>query len=281
MDLLHEREAFLRAIFDSPDDDTPRLVYADFLDENDDSDRATYIRYDCELAKLDDTDTRRQIIQEEISLLLMKCRSSQSVDSGGTVEEEHINWPWMDNQTVRGFPLPAKLVTLPAKLLNDESQVRADVVHSTPEFFGARGLKVIPPPPLPPLGGIQLDAILKLPFVQQMSELDLSGVVSTSPEQSIDPKLLDDFDYKPRFAEMWVFPTITIAAVNVLARHRNARRLTALDLRHNNLDNDAARALVKSPYLDNLKRLDLLDGNRFQGRVWQLLVQRFGENVVG
>lgn len=48
MDLLSQHEAFLRAIFDVPDD-TPRLVYADFLQENGDEDRAELIRVRCEI----------------------------------------------------------------------------------------------------------------------------------------------------------------------------------------------------------------------------------------
>ena len=44
---------------------------------------------------------------------------------------------------------------------------------------------------------------------------------------------------------------------------------------------DAARALVKSPYLDTLKRLQLLEGNRLRGKVWQQVIERFGEDVVG
>jgi hypothetical protein len=59
------------------------------------------------------------------------------------------------------------------------------------------------------------------------------------------------------------------------------RRVTELDLTDNDLDNDAARAIVRSPYLDNLKRLNLLAGNRFRGRVWQQVIARFGEDVVG
>jgi uncharacterized protein (TIGR02996 family) len=30
---MHHDEAFLQAIIENPDDDTPRLVYADYLDE--------------------------------------------------------------------------------------------------------------------------------------------------------------------------------------------------------------------------------------------------------
>src|SRR4051794_13893528 len=55
MDLLSQHESFLRAIYDAPDDDTPRLVYADFLEEHGDPDKAAYIRMECEAARADDT----------------------------------------------------------------------------------------------------------------------------------------------------------------------------------------------------------------------------------
>jgi uncharacterized protein (TIGR02996 family) len=45
-----EDEVFIRAIVASPGDDTPRLVYADWLDEHDDP-RGTYLRAETEWAK--------------------------------------------------------------------------------------------------------------------------------------------------------------------------------------------------------------------------------------
>ena len=48
---MTERDAFLQAIRDSPDDDTPRLVFADWLTENGDADRGEFIRVQCELAR--------------------------------------------------------------------------------------------------------------------------------------------------------------------------------------------------------------------------------------
>ena len=54
MDVLSQHEAFLRAIFDAPEDDTPRLVYADFLEEHGDADKAAYIRYECEAEQADE-----------------------------------------------------------------------------------------------------------------------------------------------------------------------------------------------------------------------------------
>src|SRR5829696_4128503 len=45
--------AFRRAILEAPDDDAPRLVYADWLDERGQVDRAEFIRLQIRLARTD------------------------------------------------------------------------------------------------------------------------------------------------------------------------------------------------------------------------------------
>jgi uncharacterized protein (TIGR02996 family) len=47
-----ERDALLRAIADDPDDDTPRLVYADWQDEHGQPEHAELIRVQCEAERL-------------------------------------------------------------------------------------------------------------------------------------------------------------------------------------------------------------------------------------
>jgi uncharacterized protein (TIGR02996 family) len=47
-----DRDALMRAICDSPDDDAPRLVYADWLDENGDPRQAEFIREHIAIGKL-------------------------------------------------------------------------------------------------------------------------------------------------------------------------------------------------------------------------------------
>ena len=47
---MDDREALLRAAVASPDDDLPRLVYADWLEEHDDPGQAAFVRAQCELA---------------------------------------------------------------------------------------------------------------------------------------------------------------------------------------------------------------------------------------
>lgn len=44
-------EGLVRAVFHNPDDDTPRLIFADWLEENGQIDRAALIRYQCEQAR--------------------------------------------------------------------------------------------------------------------------------------------------------------------------------------------------------------------------------------
>jgi uncharacterized protein (TIGR02996 family) len=44
---MNEREALLRAICENPDDDTPRLVFADWLQDYGDEARAEFIRVSC------------------------------------------------------------------------------------------------------------------------------------------------------------------------------------------------------------------------------------------
>jgi uncharacterized protein (TIGR02996 family) len=51
---LMNHDAFLQAILDAPADDTPRLVYADWLEEHGQPDRGEFIRVQCALARLPD-----------------------------------------------------------------------------------------------------------------------------------------------------------------------------------------------------------------------------------
>src|SRR5207249_899359 len=51
---VNDHDALLRAICEHPDDDTPRLIFADFLEENGEADRAAFVRAQVEAARLPD-----------------------------------------------------------------------------------------------------------------------------------------------------------------------------------------------------------------------------------
>lgn len=68
---MTERDAFLAAIRENPDDDTPRLMYADWLSEQGDP-RGELIRLQCELAHLDSADPRRRPLTRRANGLLRR-----------------------------------------------------------------------------------------------------------------------------------------------------------------------------------------------------------------
>lgn len=63
-------EALLRAVFHHPDDDTPRLVLADYLDDTGDAERAAFIRLQCRIARLKPRERgKRELIKEEAAAI--------------------------------------------------------------------------------------------------------------------------------------------------------------------------------------------------------------------
>lgn len=62
--------ALLETIREAPNDDVPRLIYADWLEENGDADRAEFIRVQIELTNMPDNDPRRRDFSERERQLL-------------------------------------------------------------------------------------------------------------------------------------------------------------------------------------------------------------------
>jgi uncharacterized protein (TIGR02996 family) len=62
--------ALLRAIRDNPDEDTPRLMYADYLEEEGFSARAEFIRVQVECAQLPEDDPKRRALEDREHELL-------------------------------------------------------------------------------------------------------------------------------------------------------------------------------------------------------------------
>src|SRR5436305_326439 len=63
--------ALLAAVCAHPDDDTPRLVYADWLEEQGKPERAELIRVQCELAQIEGDDPRRPDLEMRAGSLLL------------------------------------------------------------------------------------------------------------------------------------------------------------------------------------------------------------------
>ena len=67
---MTEHAAFVQAILDAPDDDTPRLIFADWLEEHGDGARAEFIRLQCDRERLPAGDVRHRFLVEREQELL-------------------------------------------------------------------------------------------------------------------------------------------------------------------------------------------------------------------
>lgn len=252
---LETREAFLRAIFDSPGDDTPRLVYADWLEERGEEGVAAALRLAAAARHAADPGTAERLRAERDAHL-------QALGDEAGIAAGLVHGPG-------GLP-----IEVAADDLLDEARFRALAVTRWPWWFGADTIRVNAGRIT---NGFPFDTIFAASATRKVTRLDLSGIHEPIPAIVTDAGggvLSTEPDYR-------IHPVITHAGVAALARHRGAHRLTDLDLTYNDLGNDAARALIRSPFLDNLRSLNLMEGNRLlRGRVWQDIIERFGEDVV-
>ena len=85
-------DGWLQAICQTPEDDAPRLVYSDWLDEHNQPERAEFIRLQCRLAKIDAYDPERAHLQWREGQLLTEPRKQAwgraAGQAGGRVPEQ-------------------------------------------------------------------------------------------------------------------------------------------------------------------------------------------------
>lgn len=262
--MLEEREAFLRAIFDAPDDDLPRLVYADWLEERGEEVAASAIRLSIACFRAN-RDAERAERLHHFQRLKWENPEALSRHDG-----------LFRNVLHPGRDQARHSAELTAGELAEPDSFRATAVER-PWLFAVRRLEL-----RTGTGRINdlrpFDTIYTSVALRNVVELDLAGEETPVVESVVTDEgggLIERPTYDTRLS-----PTVSLAGLEALARHRLCKRLTELDLTNNNLGNDALRALARSPYLDNLKRLDIAEGNNFRGRVWQQLIERFGEGVV-
>src|SRR3954468_18275467 len=79
-------DAFLRDIAAEPADDLPRQVYADWLDEHGDPERAEFIRADVEYARLPAGDPRHGPLKGRRRFLLERHTAEWTAPLAGIVE---------------------------------------------------------------------------------------------------------------------------------------------------------------------------------------------------
>jgi uncharacterized protein (TIGR02996 family) len=226
-----EKEALLWAIIDSPDDDMLRLVFADWLEDHGQPERAEFIRLQCELARLPEGDPRRQELRATERRLL----DHQNKEWAGPLSEVAQRWEFR-----RGFVEELELHwDIGAQKLRwrmDECFAFAPVRHLT----------------FDPLGGDvsweTLEALVGSPHATRLRSLNLGGNrVGDIGAQSIaaSPYLtrLETLDLSGWTNWEFTVPSIGDNGAYALTNSPHLSNLTSLLLYYNTLSDGALQAL--------------------------------------
>ena len=142
-------EAFRQAIIEDPDDDAPRLVYADWLDEHDNPVRAEFIRIQCSLAGMPGDDPRRSSLQQREQELLQQYGWVWAEEMGPQVSQWMYRRGFIEAVEM-GLEAPPKqilavLQKAPIRQLRDISQFCdfSSVVEILPHLDGLVGLEFL------------------------------------------------------------------------------------------------------------------------------------------
>lgn len=250
-----DREPFLQAIAADPAADLPWQVFADHLDDRGAGQLAELVRLELRYHRSLRTDR----VPTLIAYLGHRSRLLDALPPGDYSAE-----------TVRLLFRPP-VAEMPSHQLLDPDGLRRVACERFPHWYLASATKVVGDRLTDPAA---IETLLRSPVTAGVTRLDLSGRVEhlgTSHDDRLEIGLID-FEYRP---------VVGTRVVEHLCGLREARRLVALDLSRNELDNDAVRAVLRSTNLIRLTELSIQDGNtRVKGRLWGELLERFGPGVV-
>jgi len=221
-------DAFLQAIIGNPDDDTPRLVYADWLEEHGQPDRAAFIRVQCQLTLLPDDDPRRPELEARERRLLEEHGGEWAGPLRGQVEK------W---QFRRGF---IESVTLPAGCFLERAET---IIRAAPvQRVRLQGAVDAP------------DEMAACPSLGQLVSLGLWN--GSLRERGLRQLLASPYLGRLRMLNLGS-NDLHLAGVRALAESPLLAQLANLGLGANHLDDRAVEELAASPHLGRLESLNL------------------------
>jgi uncharacterized protein (TIGR02996 family) len=262
---MTEEETFLAAILAQPDDDTVRLVYADWLTEHGDADRGEFIRVEVELARTPPdsigAERRRSYLFGRRAELLKRHRAAWLAPFAPYARESSFE---------RGF----------VQALEVSASVFAEHAGRWAALTPLTRVKITTCREWDPGAGRNASYAARLftsPHLSSLVELDLERA-------QLYPADLAPLARHPDLSRLRVLTVawnpIGDAGAAVLANMPQLSGLEELDLRTNSIKVAGARALAASPHLGRLKELQLFRDS-IDESTWELLRERFGGALVG
>jgi uncharacterized protein (TIGR02996 family) len=265
-------DALLAAVIEEPDEDAPRLVLADWLDEHGDSDRAEFVRVQIERDRLPPRDPRRGVLRKREGQLLARHRAEwRACLPRGMKALSDFR---------RGFI--AQVVCNPARWRKEGAAVRARTPLETVCVSIGQLTEALT---LPHAAGLEV-LVPAAPF-SPADELPPAAprrhVEIRSGHWAAD-SYVRELARSPLLAGLTTLGItdsgVTDGAVGLLARSPHAAELRYLDLSGNPIGDAALEALASSPHLRGLRVLRLAHIHATPRGVRALVGSRYLANLV-
>jgi uncharacterized protein (TIGR02996 family) len=271
---MTQRRDLLRAVALDPDDDTPRLIYADWLEEQGgerDAARAEFIRLQIAVARdfgaasVDawGWDVRWRLERD----LIVRHGAGWLADELPQWAAQQIrqSYPWPNDTFTRGFVEEARLHPRPFILWGREL---FDLAPLTGVNFPVKDLAT-------------LRRLADCPHLSRLRSLDVSGgQVGSVAIGDAGATVLADSPHLAGLEELDLCrANLTDAGARALARSRAFPGLRVLDLSGNGLTETGVEALLDSPHFPALEAVEL--GAAYAGWAWiTRLSDRFPDKTV-
>ncbi len=228
---MSDADGLLQDILDRPDDDAPRLVYADWLDEHGDPDRAEFIRLQIEAARLKQEKAFRPGPHRREQELLDRHRDEWLRDVPPPLRKEYM----FERGFVGWLHCSALEFLRGAERLFRHAPVRSvRLKHATR----------------------RLAELAACPYLARLSRINFSAAGN-----HIDGAGARAFFASPHLGGLveldLKYNAIGPQGAAALAACRHLAGLRHLSLTHNRIGDEGAAALADSPHLANLEALDL------------------------
>jgi uncharacterized protein (TIGR02996 family) len=273
---MTDNEALLRAVLAAPDDDAPRLVYADWLDEHGDPARAAFIRAQVELGRRPaDPNRTLQLRKAEVALLRAN-RDAWTAWVPGWAEARTFSRGFLEGIRAEASDFIARgdevrrRTPLGAVQLDGREELAVPVLR-TRALDGLRSLTLSVPVPA--------GAWEHLATSTSLGKLRALHLNSKGPADELVGALVGSTALPALRTLRLTWCTLGDEHSARLVGHPWVGRLRALDLRNNFITDDGGRALIDSPHLDRVQVLNLRGNPVADGRLADALRRRFGGRV--
>jgi uncharacterized protein (TIGR02996 family) len=286
--------ALYRAILANPDDDLPRLVYADYLDEHGDPARAEFIRLQCHIAATNPWDeghadalVRSEVLYqrhkeawriEELTRELVRTKGAtprafrpfaRGFPEAAWADIDRstaAHWKAVSKHPIRELVLVGGRTHRAVELVNAVGPLAVDFSHASSSVYHdlSDGL------PLPTVRRMTFDGASGYPCIDEVRDIAGRGRYAFPNVEAVDVSGLDerrlaDFVRRlrwPKLTEVSLSGRFDGGVIDALAGAEWLAGVTKLSLTNFQYDNPPdLTPLFRSPYLSALRRLELFAFN--------------------